>query len=377
MKNLPVFLTLILLVQFSCQKKQPQVSEEFILKGKLLDNSLFDGHHAYLAKMADDLENYIYLDSTLINNSEFVFKGKAINDTLEGRYIFVGFRQTKSYIEPELMFIPEGGNIEMLIDSNYYPTLSGTVQNERLAHLQNIQKNIHFKIKELEKDKDGDQEVQMETVMKLAKEINTSVYPYMKSIAGNPLLDEMYVKYFMFLGNPQRKEFQELLGERYHNKRKNDSIQHFNEGKAIIGEPFFDVTCVNIEGKDVKLSQHAGKGKIILLDFWASWCKPCRQDFPMLKELHSKYKDKGFDIVSISIDTDINSWKKAIADEKLTWTQLVSKENIGKESVRAIYGTNSIPHTVLLDNNGMVTAKNIRGESIEKELVKLLDNEKR
>lgn len=138
-----------------------------------------------------------------------------------------------------------------------------------------------------------------------------------------------------------------------------------------IGCPFTDFTMKNPEGKDVKISDYAGKGKYVFIDFWASWCGPCRAEIPNVIKAYNAYKDKGFEIVGVSLDDKEDQWKKAISELGLTWPQMSDLKGWNCEGAK-LYGVNAIPATVLLGPDGKIVAKNLRGEEIEKKLAELL-----
>ncbi len=129
-----------------------------------------------------------------------------------------------------------------------------------------------------------------------------------------------------------------------------------------------DFTLNTPEGTPFSLS--ALKGKIVLVDFWASWCKPCRLENPNVVADYNKYKDKGFDILGVSLDKDKESWIKAIGDDKLSWHQ-VSDLKYWQNEVAVKYGIQSIPSNLLLDKDGKIIAKNLRGEALGKKLEEL------
>lgn len=136
------------------------------------------------------------------------------------------------------------------------------------------------------------------------------------------------------------------------------------EGKAA---PEFELPTP--EGKKIKLSSF--KGKVLLLDFWASWCKPCRAENPNVVRLYEKFKGKNFDILSVSLDENKEAWIKAIADDNLTWTHL---SDLGgwESAVVPSYGLQAIPSTYLLDAQGVIIAVNLRGEALEQKLTEVL-----
>ncbi|MGZ3901382.1 MAG: TlpA family protein disulfide reductase, partial [Bacteroidia bacterium] len=106
------------------------------------------------------------------------------------------------------------------------------------------------------------------------------------------------------------------------------------------------------------------KGKVVLIDFWASWCGPCRREMPNVVKAYSKYKDKGFEIYGVSLDQDKDRWIEAIKKDGITWPQVSDLKYWECEAAK-IYGVQGIPFTVLLDKEGKIIAKGLRGAELE------------
>lgn len=136
-----------------------------------------------------------------------------------------------------------------------------------------------------------------------------------------------------------------------------------------IGSPAPDFTQQDVEGKDVKLSSF--KGKYVLIDFWASWCGPCRQENPNVVNAYNKYKSKNFTVLGVSLDRTKDKWLEAIKADNLVWTH-VSDLKFWSNAVAVQYKVQSIPQNYLVDPNGLIIAKNLRGEELQSRLAALL-----
>jgi peroxiredoxin len=139
---------------------------------------------------------------------------------------------------------------------------------------------------------------------------------------------------------------------------------------VTVGNAAPDISLPNPEGKSVSLSSL--RGKYVLIDFWASWCGPCRQENPNVVRMYQKYKDKGFEIFGVSLDESREKWLKAIAMDKLTWPH-VSDLKGWSSAAAQLYNVQAIPQTLLLDKEGRIIAKNLRGKALEDKLASLLN----
>lgn len=141
--------------------------------------------------------------------------------------------------------------------------------------------------------------------------------------------------------------------------------------KLAIGNMAPDIILSNPEGEQVALSSL--KGKYVLIDFWASWCGPCRQESPNLVRIYKKYNPKGFEIYSVSLDKEESAWVKAIKDDRLNWIH-VSDLKFWDSAAAKLYNVQSIPFTLLIDKEGKIIAKALRGRELEDTLLRVLVN---
>ena len=147
------------------------------------------------------------------------------------------------------------------------------------------------------------------------------------------------------------------------------------EAKTAEGEPYVDLTMPDTKGKNVSLSQYIKKNKLTLVDFWASWCGPCRASIPGVKRLYEKYKKQGFGVVGVSLDSKKEAWLKAIQELDLPWPQMSDLK--GWDSAASVaYNIKGIPFTLLITQDGIIAGRNIWGEeALEKRVAEILNIE--
>lgn len=146
--------------------------------------------------------------------------------------------------------------------------------------------------------------------------------------------------------------------------------QHVKNTSGTLPSP--EIALNNPDGVELKLSSL--KGKYVLIDFWASWCGPCRRESPNVVKLYNKYKDRGFTIYSVSLDDNMEAWKTAIKADGLVWPNHVSDLLKWNSPLPQLYGFTGIPHTVLLNREGNVIGVGLRGESLEQKLNEVFSN---
>ncbi|MDX2048087.1 MAG: TlpA disulfide reductase family protein [Chitinophagaceae bacterium] len=135
------------------------------------------------------------------------------------------------------------------------------------------------------------------------------------------------------------------------------------------GQAAPEIKLEDADGNSFRLSEF--KGKVVLIDFWASWCVPCRANNPKLLELYGKYKDKGFEILGVSIDNKKDIWQNAIRQDQLTWKQVIDDKGWNAEST-IVYGVDAIPASFLLDKKGKIAGINMHGRQLEGKIKKLI-----
>lgn len=187
-----------------------------------------------------------------------------------------------------------------------------------------------------------------------------------------------YVSAFLLYVSAQVTNDPLMMEQRFN--MLSDEVRNSGIGKSLaaniayakvgaVGTDALEFTQNDVNGKPVSLS--AFKGKYLLLDFWASWCKPCRQENPNVVKVYNKFKDKNFTILGVSLDQSKDAWLKAIAADKLAWNH-VSDLQQWNNAVAQMYHIQSIPGNFLIDPNGKIIAKDLRGEDLEKKLCEVI-----
>ncbi|HPR27139.1 TlpA disulfide reductase family protein [Lentimicrobium sp.] len=143
------------------------------------------------------------------------------------------------------------------------------------------------------------------------------------------------------------------------------------ERKLAVGNPAPEISLPGPDGGEITLSSL--RGKVVLIDFWASWCGPCRRENPEVVRIYNRFRDKGFEVFGVSLDRDRDAWLNAIAKDGLVWTQ-VSDLKYWQSQAALLYGVKSIPHTVLIDQEGKIIMRRLRGKALERKLEEIFGN---
>lgn len=188
---------------------------------------------------------------------------------------------------------------------------------------------------------------------------------FLKKNTGSPVCLFFIEKYDMGEHYPL---YEEIANNLKKNFPGNSIISDFagrveSNRSTALGVPAPDIRLPGVNGDS--LSLYPLKGELVIIDFWASWCGPCRRENPHKVEVFSKYKDKGLAVFSVSLDNNGESWRKAIVDDRLSWPDHVSELKGWQSNVSKMYGVSSIPANVIIDKDGKILAKNLRGKQLD------------
>lgn len=237
------------------------------------------------------------------------------------------------------------------------PNIEGSVQtklwNTNNQVLLDYNNQAQLKKEQYEKQVDSIEKQKVEYVKNFIKKNPTSL----ASLAVIEVLDiSIYSDFYEFLdsslmsvhkGNP--------IVDNFHSEVQ--KLMFLKEGSIAP-----DIILNDRNGKQIALSSL--RGKVVLIDFWASWCRPCRMEIPNLKNAYSKYNSKGFEVYSVSVDNDRSAWIQALDSEAMPWANVHDAE----KTYGTMYNVTSIPNTILIDKEGKIISKNVRGQALEQYL---------
>ncbi|MDR2844303.1 MAG: AhpC/TSA family protein [Candidatus Symbiothrix sp.] len=187
---------------------------------------------------------------------------------------------------------------------------------------------------------------------------------------NNPVGEHLFLMYCQFLREEDLDKILPNLSET--TRQKYDAKKGAaNLPKMAVGQQYIPFSGKTPDNGTVNSADIIRNKKIILLDFWASWCAPCIKEMPILAQLYEDYKDQGLEIISISLDENKLKWRKAIEKHNMSWIQIINGKQ-QKDDIANLYGVSAIPHTILIDKEGKIVSFNLNGEELIDEIENLL-----
>lgn len=311
------------------------------------------------------------IDSVFTENGKFAFKGE-IEDMTEGYLSVKGLENT-------IVFLEKGAKLKLKgdVDAIEAAMISGTPLNEDMARYRSsIAELVKAKVPHYRSGMEAYRakqpyEAHFNEVEKYEEQIKPKTEAF---ISENPAsVASAYLVRRTFYYEDEEKlalYFNKLQKDALSSKYGIDIRKKVEiNAKTGVGQMAMDFSQNDADGKAIALSSF--KGKYVLIDFWASWCGPCRKENPNVVKAYNEYKDKGFTILGVSLDQKKEPWLKAIEKDQLTWTH-VSDLKFWQNEVAVQYGIQSIPANLLIDPTGKIIAKNLRGEVLAKKLEEII-----
>ncbi len=312
------------------------------------------------------------LETTVVRNGIFTFEGK--QDSTVCRYI-TGKIDGREYM---VDFFLENGNITVSLTKEAV-SATGTYINDIHQKVREVVDKAVAEIDEAyaflrdttltdEQRKEGEQQVRLKEAA-YYQIVKDCMKQQINNLVGVSLFKQMYRENTLEENDSLLQQVPAMYQMDQTIMKIKDRVE--NGKNTMIGKKFTDFELQTLSGGTKKLSDFAGKGKVVLLDFWASWCGPCLKEMPNLVAAYDKYKNRGFEVIGISLDEDEEDWRGAVEHLKISWPQLSDFKG-WKCKAAKLYAIQSIPYTVLIDREGTIIDRDLRGQKLQKKLEEVL-----
>lgn len=353
----------------------------YVLNGTL-SGDVENGTQIFVRKVNENNQPYD-IDTTTVQNGKFTISGSV--DSPDLIYLFI------DKVQGYAPLVAEKGTIELIAqkDSLNFAKVKGTLQNDIFYKYLNKSRELSDQAMSIQKDLQQASMVGNEaTVASLRDEFTELQEAYknfeLNFIKDNPsgLISALLIEKALGtrqIGSAEAQEMYDALSaEIKETAPAKKIIENLNAEKeredkvknTAIGAVAPDFSGPTPDGGEISLKQ--AMGKVTIIDFWAAWCKPCRVENPNVVNVYNKYHSKGLNIIGVSLDRKEEDWKKAIADDKLTWHHISSLDYFN-DAIAKLYNVDAIPATFILDENGVIIAKNLRGPALEEKIAELLN----
>ena len=359
-KNIVLLICAVLLIACNNEKNG------YIVKGVMPDGST-NGKFVHMLDYNDGLA----IDSVKVNNGKFTFKGvvkepKAVLISINRLYANIIIEKGVITVD---MSNPESAKGTPLIEEyNKFTSEAEALMEEASGKL----KSIDMSLPETEL-----LELRESLVEDFLGKIDALTVSYLKNHPNDVLGAMVFYTWVHYQGEPSAEKFIELsklVGENVMSFGPIMQIAaYFNTSNvAAIGSPFIDFTIKNgnMDGSPVSLSDYVGKGKYVLVAFWASWCMPCRMEASVISEVYDKYKGDKFNAVSVAVWDKREATISAIKSNGFTWPQILDAQTIPTD----LYGVKGVPHILLFGPDGTIVARDLRGNNLRNKVAEVMKN---
>jgi peroxiredoxin len=374
MKNILILLLLILLPCATYAQ-----SKSFLIQGKL---GISRSKTIYLL-YTDPSTGATKQDSSLVNKGSFAFKSTMGIPSKAILYTLPDYNRIDLYLEPGTILVKSPDSLSNAIVSGSIVNRDFNILRKRIAPVEAKGKKINNEARarmaaspELKEDQEFRKEWD-DKISEVEAESKVVYNSFIKEMPGNLVTIEAIE--FIAGPNPEITTVKKLFSSLDENVQKSLMGKQFAKKiedleRVNIGSVAPEFTQADTSGNLVSLKDY--KGKYLLIDFWASWCGPCREESPNLVKAFNAYKNNNFSIVSISLDkaSARKAWLKAIAKDGLLWTQLSDLKGWDNEAAK-LYSVSSVPKSFLISPQGKIVAKDLRGDALNKKLEELLRNQ--
>ncbi len=382
------YLYLFCFILFSCQKNENNTQEANIAENKTqktfitLTGEVQPAQKGWVKVEKFNENAFSLVDSVELKGTKFDVKMEVTKESEFYKITLLGKRQIP------LVLNENDKNVKISVDANS-PSLDYSIKGS--PDSQNYQKlngmldkiskekqrlgdefnNAQGKPAEMERIEEEFYDMQRKSIIEIKKFIADVRPSIVCIVASNTLVPEEEFEFLKNLAQDiQKAHPNSPYSQKFSNQVAKMEAQMQEKSHVAVGKVAPDIALPTPEGGTLKISDL--RGKYVLLDFWASWCRPCRAENPKVVQLYAQYKPKGLEILGISLDKDDKAWKKAIADDNLTWKH-ISDLKFWQSEASQLYKVQSIPATFLLDKEGKIIAKDLRGKALRNKISELLD----